>query len=92
MGAMTCRTMSLHWGKTRLRTWFHRVEDIIDVIPIGEKGEGIGNLPRATRFGMESTSTIQFDPIGWTGAKLDLNNTKLVTNTPVGELCSSKPR
>jgi hypothetical protein len=58
------------WGKTRLKSYFHRVEDIIDVIPIGA-GEGIGNLPRATRFGMESTSTIQFDPIGWKGAKID---------------------
>jgi hypothetical protein len=28
-------------------------------------------LPRARRFGMESTSTINFDPIGWAGAKLD---------------------
>ena len=60
------------WGKTRVRTWFHRVEDIIDVIPIGEDGEGVGNLPVATRFGIESTSTFQFEPIGWTGAKLDL--------------------
>ena len=31
----------------------------------------IGNLPRATRFGAESTSTINFDPIGLKGAKLD---------------------
>lgn len=59
------------WGKTRLKTYYHQVEDSIDVIPIGEKGQGIGNLPRATRFGMESTSTLLFDPIGWTGAKLD---------------------
>jgi hypothetical protein len=59
------------WGKTRLKTYYHRVDDIIDVIPIGDDGEGIGNLPRATRFGMESTSTIQFDPIGWKGAKID---------------------
>ena len=29
-------------------------------------------MPRATRFGLVSTSTIQFDPIGWRGAKLDL--------------------
>ena len=35
-------------------------------------GEGIGNLPRATRFGIESVSTINFDPIGWKGAKLDM--------------------
>ena len=60
------------WGKTRLRTYFHRIEDIIDVIPIGEDGQGIGNIPRASRVGIESTSTLQFDPIGWTGAKLDV--------------------
>ncbi len=61
------------WGKTRLKTWYHRVEDIIDVIPIGVDGQGVGNLPRATRMGIESTSTLQFEPIGWTGAKLDVN-------------------
>jgi hypothetical protein len=60
------------WGKTRLRTWYYRVEDIIDVIPIGEDEQGIGNLPLANRFGAESTSTFLFDPIGWKGAKLDL--------------------
>jgi outer membrane receptor for ferrienterochelin and colicins len=60
------------WGKTRLRLFYKRVEDIIDVIPIGQDGQGIGNLPRADRLGFESVSTIQFDPIGWTGAKFDL--------------------
>ena len=60
------------WGKTRLRTFYQRVEDIIDVIPIGEDGEGIGNLPRASRLGLESVSTFQLDPVGWSGAKLDL--------------------
>jgi hypothetical protein len=61
------------WGKTRLDLHYYRVEDIVDVIPIGEDGQGIGNLPRADRFGIESTSTLALDPIGWTGAKLDLN-------------------
>lgn len=60
------------WGKTRLNLHYHRVEDIVDVIPIGTDQEGIGNLPKAKRYGFESVSTIQFDPIGWTGAKLDL--------------------
>lgn len=59
------------WGKSRLRVYGHRVADIIDVIPIGADGQGIGNLPRATRFGAQSTSTILFDAIGWKGAKLD---------------------
>jgi hypothetical protein len=61
------------WGKTRLNLHYYRVSDIVDVIPIGEDGQGIGNLPRADRWGAESTSTINFDPIGWRGAKLDLN-------------------
>ena len=59
------------WGKTRLRVWGHSVTDIVDVIPLANHTEGIGNLPHATRFGLESTSTINFDPIGWKGAKLD---------------------
>ena len=60
------------WGKTSLRSWYFRVEDIVDVIPIGDNQEGIGNLPRADRYGFESVSTINLDPMGWKGAKLDL--------------------
>ena len=61
------------WGKTRLNLHYYRVQDIIDYIPIGVDGEGVGNLPRADRFGFESTSTVNMDPIGWTGAKFDIN-------------------
>ena len=60
------------WGKTRIRAWRHWVTDIVDVIPLADHTEGIGNLPKAKRWGIESTSTINFDPIGWTGAKLDV--------------------
>jgi hypothetical protein len=60
------------WGKSRLRGYFHKVDDIVDVIPLADHTEGIGNLPHATRLGMESVSTFQFDPVGWKGAKLDL--------------------
>lgn len=58
-------------GKTRLRAYYHRIEDIIDIVPIGTDGEGVGNLSKATRFGLVSTSTIQFGPLGLPGAKLD---------------------
>ncbi len=61
------------WGKTRLKLYAHRIDDIIDIIPIGDNGEAIGNLPRATRFGAESTSTLLMDSIGWKGAKIDLS-------------------
>jgi hypothetical protein len=60
------------WGKTRLKIYLHLIEDIVDIIPIGDDGEAIGNLPKARRFGGEWTSTFQFDPIGLRGAKLDL--------------------
>jgi hypothetical protein len=64
------------WGKTRLRLYAHFIEDIVDIIPVinkdGSEGEAVGNLPSARQFGFEWTSTFQFDPIGWKGAKLDL--------------------
>lgn len=60
------------WGKTRLKVWAYKVTDIVDVIPLADHTEGIGNLPHATRLGIESNSTINFDPIGWTGAKVDV--------------------
>ena len=59
------------WGKTRLNLHYYRIEDIVDVIPIGVDGQGVGNLPRAQRAGFESVSTLLGDPIGWKGAKLD---------------------
>jgi outer membrane receptor for ferrienterochelin and colicins len=59
------------WGKTDLTLHYYDVSDIIDFIPIGEDGQGVGNLPHADRLGFQSTSTILLDPIGWTGAKID---------------------
>jgi hypothetical protein len=59
------------WGRTRLKIYDYRVEDIVDDIPVGTDGDAVGNLPSATRLGFESKSTIQFDPLGWKGAKLD---------------------
>lgn len=60
------------WGSTTLRLYAHRIDDIVDIVPIGIDGESPGNLDRATRFGLEWKSTLQLDPLGWRGAKLDL--------------------
>ena len=60
------------WGQTTLRTWAHFVEDIVDIIPIGATGEGVGNLDSARRYGADWRTTFNFDPIGWRGARLDL--------------------
>lgn len=61
------------WGKTDLTFHYYSVSDIIDFIRIGQDGEGVGNLPHADRLGVQSTNTFLLDPLGWPGAKLDLN-------------------
>jgi hypothetical protein len=60
------------WGQTTLRTFAHLVEDIVDIVPIGATGEGVGNIASARRFGADWRTTFNFDPIGWRGARLDL--------------------
>jgi hypothetical protein len=59
------------WGSTKVRLVNRDVEDFVDIIPIGATGESIGNIPSAYARAIDWTSTIQFDPIGWKGAKLD---------------------
>ncbi|GHA72694.1 TonB-dependent receptor plug domain-containing protein [Cognatilysobacter bugurensis] len=59
------------WGNTALRLYTQRIDDIVDVVPIGVDGESTGNIDRATRHGVEWKHTLLFDPIGWRGAKLD---------------------
>jgi hypothetical protein len=59
------------WGKTSLALHYYRVSDIVDFIPIGDNEQGVGNLPHADRLGFEDTSTINLDPLGWLGAKID---------------------
>ncbi|HEY1124776.1 MAG TPA: TonB-dependent receptor [Sphingobium sp.] len=60
------------WGKTRLKAYAHRIDDIVDFIPIGTADVAVGNLPNANRYGIESVSTLQGEPIGWKGAKVDI--------------------
>jgi len=60
------------YGSTTLRLFYHLIEDVIDIIPIGPDGQGVGNIDSARRYGADWRSTINFDPLGWRGARLDL--------------------
>ena len=60
------------YGTTSLRLYGRLIDDIVDIIPIGLTGESPGNIDRATIYGFEWKSTINFDPMGWRGAKFDL--------------------
>ena len=59
------------WGTATLRAYGQLIDDIVDIVPIGETGESPGNIDRATLYGAEFKGTINFDPLGWRGAKLD---------------------
>lgn len=60
------------WGSMTINIYGEKISDIVDSIPITPTTEARGNLSSATRYGVELTSSILFDPIGWRGAKLDI--------------------
>ncbi|MEL7101700.1 MAG: hypothetical protein AAGL97_04050 [Pseudomonadota bacterium] len=43
------------------------ISDLVDRIPIGENGDGIGNIPSAKAFGIETSATVKGDALGWRG-------------------------
>ena len=61
------------WGTATARVYGRLITDIVDVIPIGDDGQAPGNLDSAKLYGIQWTSTFNFDPIGWRGAKRDLD-------------------
>lgn len=60
------------WGSITARAYYEAVTDIVDQIPLSPSAEAPGNIDSATRYGLEWNSTFNFDPLGWRGAKLDL--------------------
>lgn len=78
------------WGTTQLRLFYRMIDDIIDIIPIGEDGESPGNIDRAKRMGVELKSTFLFDPIGWKGAKLD--STVIFIRSRLDDPLTGEPR
>ncbi|WP_344705668.1 TonB-dependent receptor plug domain-containing protein [Sphingomonas swuensis] len=59
------------WGKTRLNLVASFAEDLIDIVPVGEDGETPGNIDKGRAFSIDWNSTIQLDPLGLKGAKVD---------------------
>ena len=59
------------WGSTKLEFIYRDVEDRVDIIPAGPGGEAVGNVDKARAWAVVSTNTVNFDPMGWKGARLD---------------------
>jgi hypothetical protein len=58
------------WGSQQLRLVYRDVSDYVDIIPV-PGGESIGNIAKAWAAAIVSNSTINFDPLGLKGVKLD---------------------
>ncbi|MGN6496202.1 MAG: TonB-dependent receptor plug domain-containing protein [Tsuneonella sp.] len=59
------------WGSGTLRLFERSTQDFVDIVPLPGGVEGRGNIDRVERHGLELNGTLKFDPLGFTGAKLD---------------------
>ncbi|WP_343344137.1 TonB-dependent receptor plug domain-containing protein [Sphingomicrobium sp. XHP0239] len=58
------------WGSTRFRFIYRDVEDRVDIVPVGTS-EAVGNIPSAWAAAVVSESSINLDPLGVQGMRLD---------------------
>jgi outer membrane receptor for ferrienterochelin and colicins len=58
------------WGSTKVRLIRRYVTDYVTIVPV-PGGESIGNVPKALAEALDWTGTLQGEPLGWKGAKLD---------------------
>ena len=63
------------WGSASVRVYGRWIEDYIDIIPVGEGQETSGNIDSGRLFGITTTGTVNLDPLGWKGAKVNFNAT-----------------
>ncbi|WFL78122.1 TonB-dependent receptor plug domain-containing protein [Altererythrobacter arenosus] len=68
------------WGSIKLearQAWF---EDFIDWFPLPNGGEARGNIGDADRLHLEANLTLNMDPLGWKGARFDIQAVKRYMN------------
>jgi hypothetical protein len=59
------------WGSSKVQLTYRDVEDRVDVVPIGANGEAVGNIAKAKAGAVDWTSTINLDPAGLKGVKVN---------------------
>lgn len=58
------------WGSAKLRLIYRDVEDYVDIVPV-PGGESVGNIPRSWAAAAVLSGTINLDPMGLKGLRLD---------------------
>ena len=59
-------------GTINIRPFYEDIVDIVDQIPIAGGGQAPGNLPSATRYGVETDLTLLSEGFGWRGTRVDV--------------------
>ena len=70
---LTARKNLKAWGSASFSLYARRIEDYIEIIPIPPAGESRGNVSSGKLFGISANGTINLDPVGWKGAKVNYN-------------------
>jgi len=68
------------WGSATARIERRWIEDYIDFIPLPDGQEGRGNITSASSTSIELAGTLQLEPIGVKGAKIDISGKLVDTN------------
>ena len=72
------------WGAVKLAAEYHRIEDVVDLVPINAlgqpvsnmadiRGEGVGNIDDAWASSITASGTIKFDEIGAKGLQAEFS-------------------
>jgi hypothetical protein len=60
------------WGSAAVTLFDERIDDLVLFVPIGDRGEARGNIANARRYGVRLRGTLQLEPLGLTGGRLDM--------------------
>ena len=56
-----------------INPYFNLISDLVDRIPIGVDGDGVGNIDSAIRYGIDFNTSIKGQRWGWDGTQFDLD-------------------
>ena len=59
------------WGNVSVAVAYALAQDLVDQVPLSPTTEGRGNLPNAHLYRLSSRATLQLDPIGLTGVRIN---------------------
>ena len=60
------------WGSLTASVFHNRITDYVTIVPLPGGRESVGNIDSATETGVSLNGTIRLEPIGFRGAKIDL--------------------